>query len=515
MKANTLSSIVIICGLISFALVLYGLRFRNIRGSKLFSAFMISVSVYVVGYGMELASIQLQTMLFWSTVGYLGIYFFPNLFLIFILQFTGREKWITWRNILLIFLFPTLLLIGKLTDGIFHLVYSNTWVDSNGIIPVLGFTRGPIYPFAIYAIIPTLFGLFLLFKRFTTSSPLYRNQATLIAISTIVPIVFFISYMINYQLIPALKFLDYNVFAIPFWEIGLIWAMYRHQLFQLEPIARETLIECMSDGVIVIDSEGRIVDANPTALKIFNWGKTPIGHQAEVVFSKQEDMRAVCQLSGNIEPILIEIQNIKDSVSLFYEVKATPLHDEFKGIIGRLIVIHDITERKKLERELQDLSLVDELTGLCNRRGFNILATQFINMSDRMNLKAAVIYADLDWLKTINDTFGHAEGDQALLDTARLLRNTFRSSDIIARLSGDEFVILAGESNDYSAEGMLDRFNQQLDALNSKNDRSYTLSISLGMAHFNPDKPVTLLGLMDEADKDMYSKKEAKKVIRF
>ena len=94
--------------------------------------------------------------------------------------------------------------------------------------------------------------------------------------------------------------------------------------------------------------------------------------------------------------------------------------------IGRLIVIHDITERKKLEEKLRELSLVDELTGLSNRRGFYILATQFINMAKRMNLKAAVIFGDLDDMKMINDAFGHAEGDRTLVNIATVLRSTSR-----------------------------------------------------------------------------------------
>jgi diguanylate cyclase (GGDEF)-like protein len=198
-------------------------------------------------------------------------------------------------------------------------------------------------------------------------------------------------------------------------------------------------------------------------------------------------------------------------VDAAFDMNITSLQDEIGRNIGRLIVIHDITDRKQLEEELRDLSLVDELTGLSNRRGFYVLATQFINMSNRMDLKAAVIFADLDWLKMINDSYGHAEGDQALIDTANLLRRTFRSSDIIARLSGDEFAILATESKSNLKEGMLERFKRKLAKLNSDTNRKYPLSISFGVAHYYPDHPRSLEVLMQEADKAMYEEKLIKK----
>jgi diguanylate cyclase (GGDEF)-like protein len=187
------------------------------------------------------------------------------------------------------------------------------------------------------------------------------------------------------------------------------------------------------------------------------------------------------------------------------------LHNKIGKNIGQLIVIHDITERKQLEEKLLELSLVDELTGLNNRRGFNVLATQLIQMAKRMNLNATVIFFDLDGMKTINDTFGHAEGDQALVDTANLLRNSPRSSDILARLGGDEFVILAIETNDHMTEVLLDRLQSLLDKFNQQEKRKYQLSLSFGVAHFDPGLPKELDELIEEADKAMYTQKQAKK----
>ena len=101
-------------------------------------------------------------------------------------------------------------------------------------------------------------------------------------------------------------------------------------------------------------------------------------------------------------------------------------------------IFHDITEQKRMEEELRSLSLHDELTGLYNRRGFITLAEQQCKIADRMKREMMMIYIDLVKMKYINDTFSHQEGDRALIDTANILRNTFRPADIIARIGGDE-----------------------------------------------------------------------------
>ncbi len=333
----------------------------------------------------------------------------------------------------------------------------------------------------------------------------------MIVVSAIFPLLIFLLYMSGIQPFPRLKYLDYNAFMYFLWGIGVAVAIFRYRLFELAPIAREALIERLSEGVVVLDHMARIVDANPAALKIFGWTKLPIGQTAGQVFTSWKDLMHTFLTITSDESVKLDIRHISQGVSADYDMNITPLQDEIGKNIGRLIVIHDITERKQLEEELRELSLVDELTGLSNRRGFYVLATQFINMSNRMDLKAAVIFADLDWLKMINDSYGHAEGDQALIDTANLMRSTFRSSDIIARLSGDEFAILATESKDNLNEGVLERFKRKLEEFNINTIRKYPLSISFGVAHYHPEQPRSLDELMQEADKAMYEEKLVKK----
>ena len=166
-----------------------------------------------------------------------------------------------------------------------------------------------------------------------------------------------------------------------------------------------------------------------------------------------------------------------------------------------------LADRERVLEELRTLSLSDELTGIYNRRGFYILAEQQIKIAKRAGRPMLLASADLDGLKSINDGFGHHEGDRALVDAAQMLRESFRESDIIARIGGDEFVVLMTDKPDISVEILLGRLDRNLKAHNRKVTRPYPFSISVGFARFDPKQPLSLNELMVLADKSMYENK--------
>lgn len=194
-----------------------------------------------------------------------------------------------------------------------------------------------------------------------------------------------------------------------------------------------------------------------------------------------------------------------------YWVVKLPLRDADGRIYAGCGISTDITERKAVEEKLRELTLVDELTGLNNRRGFMLLAEQQLLNAKRMKQSALLLFADLDGLKQINDSLGHPEGDRALIDTAGLLKETFRSSDILARLGGDEFVVLAIDTADNANETIMARLQEYLRIHNLYGNRPHRLSISIGVTHFDPDEPCTLDELLKRGDKAMYVHKQAKK----
>jgi diguanylate cyclase (GGDEF)-like protein len=167
-------------------------------------------------------------------------------------------------------------------------------------------------------------------------------------------------------------------------------------------------------------------------------------------------------------------------------------------------------ERHRLLQELHELSLSDELTALANRRGFMMLAEQHLKFARRTHQRLLIFFIDLDGMKPINDVFGHSAGDRALVETANLLRETFRESDILARIGGDEFVAMSIAASEPSVVGLQTRLQRRVDARNARRDLPFTLSLSAGFALFSGEGAMTLEELMAAADADLYEKKRAK-----
>ncbi len=178
-----------------------------------------------------------------------------------------------------------------------------------------------------------------------------------------------------------------------------------------------------------------------------------------------------------------------------------------RAILGNSM---DITDRKQMEEQIVAISMTDQLTGLHNRRGFFTLAEQHLKLSSRMKMGMLLFFADLDGMKWINDTLGHDEGDRALTDVAVMLKETFRSSDIIARTGGDEFAILTINTTGISPEIIITRLQDRVDKHNNDRDRSCKISISVGTAYYDPDNPCSLDELISRADRLMYNQKRSK-----
>jgi diguanylate cyclase (GGDEF)-like protein len=170
-----------------------------------------------------------------------------------------------------------------------------------------------------------------------------------------------------------------------------------------------------------------------------------------------------------------------------------------------------LTDRQRVLEELRTLSLSDELTGLYNRRGFFVLAEQQIKIARRAQRRLLLVSTDLDRLKVINDQFGHHEGDRALADAAQILRETFRDSDIIGRIGGDEFLVLITDRPDVGPDVLAHRLQDNVDRHNSKVRRPYPFSISAGIIPVDPQESPSLNELLVRADQAMYANKRSKR----
>jgi diguanylate cyclase (GGDEF)-like protein/PAS domain S-box-containing protein len=211
-------------------------------------------------------------------------------------------------------------------------------------------------------------------------------------------------------------------------------------------------------------------------------------------------------------PFNMEYRAVRpDGVLRWVLCAADTLRGGGNEIIGYIGSLTDITDRKQAEEALRALSVVDELTGLANRRGFLALADHQVKASARTGTELVLFFADMNDFKYVNDTFGHSAGDDALREMSGVLRATFRDSDIVARLGGDEFVMLAVAAGGETEAVVQQRIQNVLDQLNAEPGRRFPLSISIGAARFDPVGGESLESLMSRADSRLYDEKRRRR----
>ncbi|MEN8134679.1 MAG: sensor domain-containing diguanylate cyclase [Thermodesulfobacteriota bacterium] len=176
------------------------------------------------------------------------------------------------------------------------------------------------------------------------------------------------------------------------------------------------------------------------------------------------------------------------------------------------LFMHDITERKNYEAQLRHLSITDELTGLFNRRGFMAIADRQLKLAHRNKNDIFLLYVDFDNMKWINDTHGHQVGDSALIETATILKRTFRQVELIGRVGGDEFIVLMTDhDNRKTEEKVMARLAKKIAKANSRKNRKFKVLLSIGTVHYDHSEACSIDDLMLKADSLMYENKREKK----
>jgi diguanylate cyclase (GGDEF)-like protein/PAS domain S-box-containing protein len=288
------------------------------------------------------------------------------------------------------------------------------------------------------------------------------------------------------------------------------------ELEQLRSFSDST-VQTMTEGLVLTDSEGRFTFVNPAAAQMLGYTPSEMVEQDVISFVpkdqhakvRREDEKRTKGISDRYELVFLH----KDGSRRTFLVSGGPrIHGMQFG--GTLAVLTDITDRKAMEEEIKSLSLRDELTTLYNRRGFMALAEQQLKTATRLKKRIALLYLDMDNLKRINDSGGHKMGDRALAEIAFVLKKSFRESDIIGRLGGDEFSVLAMETTQpLEADTLVSRLREKLEHFNTRSsaEAGFNLSVSLGVFTREPDDTATVEEMLSRADMLMYEEKRAKK----
>jgi len=274
----------------------------------------------------------------------------------------------------------------------------------------------------------------------------------------------------------------------------------------------KNFIDSSLDGIFHVNAKGFFTAMNQSGARIFGY-ETPeemIGRNALEYWrdpKEREAYRAELAAKKTVSAYPMKAKK-KNGEPIELESSSRIIEDESGNFIGIEGILRDVTERKHMEEDLRSMSLRDELTGLYNRRGFVTLAAQELKMADRLKRGIFIVYADLDGLKVINDTLGHEEGDEALKETAVILKETFRNSDIIGRIGGDEFVIIPIGTAGDNIDVVTARLQNKIDIQNGKMNRNYKLSLSVGVSYYDPEYPGTIDELLAMADSLMYEQKK-------
>jgi len=275
------------------------------------------------------------------------------------------------------------------------------------------------------------------------------------------------------------------------------------------------MLDLASDAIIIHDFDNRIAYWNHAAVRQYGWTATEaIGQYPNellnAVFPVTEDeLTAALFRDGSWEGEVTQTRRNGSQITVWSRFKL--LKDEKDNLAGMLEINRDITEKKKDEETIRNLSLTDELTQLYNRRGFMTLTQQELKTAERTKNAVTIFFADVDGLKWINDNLGHDHGDMVIHDAAKVLKNTFRESDIIARLGGDEFAVVAMGDPSFNASALAARLQENIEEHNAYGDRQFRLSLSVGMVRQAFTQPKSIDDLLKEADGLMYEQKRRKK----
>jgi len=353
-------SSLIVSAAIAGVLAYYLWRRRSKPGAKPVVWVMLAVVVWSLGYALELESTTLSGQIFAANIQYFGIVTVPVMWFAFSLEYTGHDKWLTRRNLFLLAIVPFVTVALAWTNDIHSLMWYGRHLETSGPFMIIAKTYGPwFWIHTSYSYLLLLSGMFFLLQRLFRPPRLYREQSIALLICVIVPLAWNVLYI--FDLAPIYR-VDLTPSAFVISGLAIAWGLFRFRLFDIIPLARDTVIEGMSDGVIVLDTENRFVDLNRAAERIV--GCTPseaIGQPAANVLSRQPELvELFCGMTGASEG-RVEVEIEKGETQRCYESHISPLYNRRGRLTGRLATLIDITERKRAEKQAKQLKEYLEL----------------------------------------------------------------------------------------------------------------------------------------------------------
>jgi PAS domain S-box-containing protein len=333
---------------LSALIAVYVWRRRPLSGALPAAILMMSASAWTFGYALELAGADVPTKLFWAKVQYPGIVTVPVLWFIFALNYSYRARWISRPNLIVLFIIPVMTLLLVWTNEDHHLIWRQTRLAVTGDYLGLDLTYGTWFWIHLtYSYLMFLLGSVLILPAFFHRVHIYRRQVGFILLGATAPFIGNILYLFDLNPFPQL---DLTPFLFVISGLAAIFGLLRFRLFDIMPVTSRAVVDNLNDLIIVLDSEKRIVDFNPAAQRIMTISPPAvIGQPAAQVLRTEIDLLEYCCPD---EATRLEISFWQNDERYDYDLHSSPLKNRRGHPIGWLMVLHDITERKRAEEEL-------------------------------------------------------------------------------------------------------------------------------------------------------------------
>lgn len=337
-----------VSSLITLFLAVYAAGRSRAKGAVSFMLSMFLATLWSFANALEMAGVDLPTKLFWANIQYFAYAFLPVAWLALVMEFTGYDHWLR-KKIYWFAVVPVLVVILVWTDGRYGLVRYGFSLDYNGPFPVINKKYGPVFFLhCAHGYILNLCSLVLLFKAVFIKHTIYRKQAAVLLFS--LGFVMLTNLLYTTGLGPIRRFdLTPAVFGLAGTIVA--WGIFRFRLFDLVPAARHYVIENMSTGVMVLDHQNRVVDLNPAFSRITGAvASRALAKTAAEVCAGIPPLVNACRDKGFTGGGEFSIKTV--DAEKFYEFFVSPLTDRKGVFAGRVVVVHDITERKHIQQEL-------------------------------------------------------------------------------------------------------------------------------------------------------------------
>ncbi|KGP71670.1 diguanylate cyclase [Pontibacillus yanchengensis] len=489
----------LLAAFITLFLGFFTIKYRKSPGAISFIFLMFLSSILAFANIYEIIQTSLQGKILWRNVQQIPLFLSPIATYIIVMEFIGKRKY-TNHKLLALLSIPNLIYLALIfTDHEHHLMRDNIALrDHLGMrvtdIESTNFSN----IFIAYNFFLLILSDVILIAYLRHSLEFYKTSHKILIIGLSLPVVYTLL-----QLFLPINLMSISTTYIPA-GILIFYAMFRLKLFDIWPVAKDQIIENMSDGIVVIDYEHTLIDINPTAEEIIHklTHKKPnniLGSPINEVLSNSELLDAYhAQKKHDFE---MELNN-KDQQE-FYAVQIIPIFNNQNHPSGVLSIFSNITDRKKYEQELYKKAITDDLTGLFHRKHFISKATQYLKQYTNIT----VLLLDIDNFKCVNDKYGHDIGDSVLKEFASIVYNFIGDKGIISRFGGEEFAVLLPGINQEQSTIKAEQLRTIVEHHSVKLEHdAVMITVSIGIATKNNHKD-TFESLYKQADKALYNSK--------